>query len=102
MSVPIALDELDEHRGRREGPIYLLTVRDSGPRACSVQVSQDWHCPVGAGTRSSLTTGDALTLLWGMADTDGFALIVDAEVVAIDDSGVKVGPTSAVLHQTRR
>jgi hypothetical protein len=102
MSVRIEIDELDAQLGTRPGPVYLLTVRDGAPRACSVSISPRWHCPVGATTRSSLNAGDPVTLLWGGADDDGFSLIVDAEIVSIDDTGVVLGPTSAVLHQTRR
>jgi hypothetical protein len=102
VSVRVRLDDLDTERNRRGGPVYLLTVRDGAPRACSVEVSDQWHCPVGAGTRSSLVPGSNVALLWGNVDDEGFSLIVDAAVVAIDETGATLDPKSAVLHQTRR
>lgn len=102
MSVRVELDGLRAAVTEQATAPFLVTVGDDGrPRVVSVSVS--W-----AGDRLSMRAGrhsvanvaarPVATLLWPSGAPGGFSLLVDG-AAAVDDDGVLVVPTSALLHR---
>ncbi len=104
MSVPVAPEEIEAVAGARPGPVYLLTVRDESPRALSVdpEFGGAIRCTVGSGTAGAAKPGDRVTLLWGVPDDKGLALIADGRIDAIDGLVLVIEPDRAVLHRTQQ
>lgn len=102
MSIPVTLEELPAQLARFPWG-YLLTVADDGrPRVRAVRT--DWEgstlrCRTGDGARANVATRSNVTMVFPPPDHAGMSLIVDADAVALDD-GVRLTPTSAVLHRS--
>jgi hypothetical protein len=110
VSIPVALEELRDVIGRREGLAFLLTVGPDGrPHCVAVRVRWiDDELAVAAGNRScdNAQARPLVSLLWPSADPGEFSLIVDATVTStsgdpVGDSRIVAAPTKAVLHRPR-
>ena len=105
MSIPVALPELAAAiEGFPTAP-YLLTAGADG-RPHAVSVVPVWRgaalvCGAGRRTASNIATQPAVSLLWPPANTGDYSLIVDATAV-VDDNGLIITPTSAVLHRSAK
>ena len=103
MSVTVALDDLAAQIGRFGATAFLLTTSDDGrPHPASVRVSAHpdgtLRAPAGRRTSANATARRGVTLLWAGPRDDGFALLVDGTAV-LDEAGVVITPTSAILHK---
>ena len=86
----------------RFGPTaFLLTVGDDGrPHPASLTVTTrlgELRTTAGRRSRSNAQARPDVTLLWA-GPVDGFALLVDGRAT-LEDEGVVVSPTSAILHK---
>jgi hypothetical protein len=102
MSIAVTLDELPGLLAEFSWG-YLLTVADDGrPRVRAVPTVWDGValvCRTGDGARGNVGPRPNVTMVFPPADHVGMSLIVDADAVALDD-GVRLTPTSAVLHRS--
>lgn len=102
MSVTVDLDSLGEALEDFTFA-YLVTVGDDH-RAHTVAVTpvlsgQDLRIgPVGNRTRRNATADPAVTLVWPPREPGGYTLIVDGDAT-VNDDGVSIRPTGAVLHR---
>jgi len=104
MSVPVALEQLQNETRRFALAPYLLTVGDDA-RPHAVAVAPTWQgsaLAIDVGKRSA---GNALarpqvSLLWPPNEPGGYSLIVDGTAArAGGEARITVTPTRAVLHR---
>ena len=102
MSIAVTLDELPARLAAFPWG-YLMTVADDGrPRVRAVPTVWDDEtlvCRTGDGARRNVATRANVTMVFPPVEPAGMSLIVDADAVATDD-GVRLTPTSAVLHRS--
>lgn len=102
MSITVELDKLAETLADF-AYAYLVTVGDDY-RAHTVAVTpvlsgRELHIgSVGNSTRRNAAAHPTVTLLWPPREPGGYTLIVDGGA-AVNDDGVSVRPTGAVLHR---
>lgn len=104
MSIEVTIAELPAALTERPWG-YLVTVDDGG-RAHLVAVPTDWraealHMDCGARTRANAAARPSVTMVFPPVSPDGYSLIVDGEAT-VDDAGVSVAPSAAVLHRPAR
>ena len=102
MSVPVALERLQNETSRFSLAPYLLTVSDDA-RPHVVAVAAAWEgaaLAMGAGKRSATNAAarPQVSLLWPPNEPGGYSLIVDG-TAASDGARITVKPTRAVLHR---
>lgn len=102
MSVKVDLDTLTDTL-RDFSFAYLVTVGDDF-RAHTVAVDPTLTAGalhiggVGNSTRRNASAHPAVTVVWPPRAPGGYTLIVDGAAV-VDDDGLRVEPTGAVLHR---
>jgi len=108
MSIAVRLDALRVEIEERSRPPYLLTVSPDGrPHAVAVRVAWDGDSlTTDPGNRTAANAADRrlVSLVWPPDTVDGYSLIVDASVTAVDVPGdgpnrLVLSPTKAVLHR---
>ena len=104
MSIPVALERLENETRRFALAPYLLTVsEDARPHAVAVAVSWEGAAlamDVGKRTARNAAAHPQVSLLWPPNESGGYSLIVDGTAVtASDGTRIAVTPISAVLHR---
>jgi hypothetical protein len=102
MSLPVKLDDLAAAVADRAYG-YLVTVGEDGrPHVVAVTpaVSREALSVAQPGrrTRANAATRPTVTVVYPPAAPGGYSLIVDGEATP-DDAGIRIVPTSAVLHR---
>ncbi|HSO97153.1 MAG TPA: hypothetical protein VLV81_14055 [Acidimicrobiia bacterium] len=103
MSIPVALDRLEDEIDRARGAPYLLTVGDDGRPHC-VSVALRWDAgtllaDVGRTTAANATGRPLVAVVWPPRDPGELSLIVDATAATGPTASIRLTPTSAVLHR---
>lgn len=103
MSIPVSLDQLGDEIARAVTAPYLVTVGDDGRPHC-VSVAVRWEAgllitDVGRTTVANATVRPLVTVVWPPGRPGELTLIVDATAATGSTSGVRLSPTSAVLHR---
>jgi hypothetical protein len=104
MSIPVALEQLQNETRRFALAPYLLTVGDDA-RAHAVAVTATWEdaalaMDVGKRSASNATARPQVSLLWPPNEPGGYSLIVDGTASQSGGDGrIAVTPTRAVLHR---
>lgn len=101
MSVPVAIDQLDQALADF-GAGYLLTTADGRVKVVSVVPVLDdgvlcVHAP-GRGSVANVGANPVVTLLFAPSDPAAMSLLVDGTATVRGDD-VVVTPTGAVLHK---
>jgi hypothetical protein len=104
MSIPVALEQLQNETRRFALAPYLLTVGDDA-RPHAVAVAATWSgaalaMDVGKRSASNAAARPQVSLLWPPNEPGGYSLIVDG-TAALErgDGRIAVTPTRAVLHR---
>ena len=104
MSVPVALDALQQQITEFGSHPYLITVGADG-HAHVVSVTADMRdgriaASAGRTSRRNATVNAALSMLWPAQGDGPYALIVDGDGAVDDDrEEIAITPTRAVLHR---
>jgi len=108
MSVTVSLEALRAEMAQRSRAPYVLTVSPDG-RPHAVAIRADWDgdsLTLEPGNRTVANAADRrlVSLVWPPDEADGYSLIVDALVLAVEAPGdgrnrLVLVPTNAVLHR---
>jgi hypothetical protein len=104
MSIPVALEQLEQETSRFALAPYLLTVSDDA-RPHAVAVAPTWEgdalaMDVGKRSASNAAARPRVSLLWPPHEPGGYSLIADGTAaLASDGTRVTVTLTRAVMHR---
>ncbi len=108
MSIAVRLDALRAEIDERSRAPYVLTVSPDGrPHAVAIHTRWDGDSlTLEPGNRTAANAADRrlVSLVWPPDKADGYSLILDASVTAVDAAGdghnrLVLAPTKAVLHR---
>ena len=102
MSVPVALEALEERLAQYGPHAHLVTVSDAAlPHVVSVVARLEGGAlRTGAGrtTAANVAANPGVTLLWAAPPGEDYCLIVDG-AAEVDGDQLAVRPSRAVLHR---
>lgn len=107
MSIPVAVEDLEDTVSRYGSATFLMTTSDDGrPHATHVTVSVEGArltCELGRRTARNGQARPLVSFLWPPIEPNGYSLIVDGDIAVEgtpgDDAVGVITATKAVLHR---